>query len=150
MDLSEDRSSHTVVERLSAEQGIRDACMRYWAGVDQRDPGLFASAFAPDAEISLLGRVIKVPDLLRQGLDGGFAHSSHGVASQSIIFDHLGTASATSFAVAHLVTEPGPILVRGLRYDDVFVQVDDDWYIRRREHRTLWQYDANSVVPNIS
>lgn len=150
MDLQEDRSSRTAVERISAERSIRDACMRYWAGVDQRDSELFASAFAPEAEISLRGRVIKVPDLMRQGLDGGFAHSSHSLASQSIIFDHPGTASVTSFAVAHLVAESGPIFVRGLKYDDVFVQVDDDWRIRRREHRTLWQYDANSVVPHIS
>lgn len=150
MDLSDIDSSRTATERMLTEQGIRDACMRYWAGVDQRDPALFASAFTADAEILLLGRAVKVTDLVRQGLDGGFTHSSHSMASQSITLGRAGTASAISFAVAHLLAASGSIFVRGLRYDDALVQVEGGWRISRREHRTLWQYDVASVVPHIS
>lgn len=124
--------------------------MRYWAGVDQRDAHLFGSAFAPDAQIALSGApFVDIGDILRRGLDGGFAHTSHSLASQSITLGGDGTGSVTSFAVAHLVDHEGSILVRGLRYDDAVVQVGEEWRIARREHRVLWQYDVHSVVPHV-
>lgn len=51
------------------EQGIRDARMRYWAGIDRRNPELFASAFTADAVLSLLGgeRIVQVSDMIASG-----------------------------------------------------------------------------------
>lgn len=64
------------------EQGVRDACIRYWAGVDRRDAGLFASAFTSGAMLSLLGgeRVVKVADMVaagRFGIDFEYACHAH-------------------------------------------------------------------------
>jgi hypothetical protein len=40
-------------------------------------------------------------------------------------------------------------LVRGIRYIDDLVRTDGGWRIARREHRTLWQYDATRVEPHV-
>lgn len=133
------------------EQGIRDACMRYWAGVDRRDPELFASAFTADAVLSLLGgeRITKVSDMIASGNIGGdFEHTSHVLASQVINVTGR-TATADSFAVAHLMRATGPIFVRGLRYQDELVRTDAGWLIARRDQAALWQYDVPRVEPHL-
>jgi hypothetical protein len=125
--------------------------MRYWAGVDRRDTELFASAFAPGAVLSLLGgkRVVRVSDLIASGNFGGdFEHTSHALTSQ--VIDVTGdTATADSFALAHLVPSTGPILVRGLRYQDVLARTESGWVITHREQTALWQYDATRVEPHL-
>ncbi|WP_236791797.1 nuclear transport factor 2 family protein [Amycolatopsis sp. GM8] len=141
-----------AVRRLLDEQGIRDACMRYWAGVDQKDADLFGAAFTADAELSLFGgeNVVKIADMIAGGrLSGGYAHTCHSLANQTVTVTG-DTATATSFVVAHLIPDAGPILVRGLRYEDQLVRHGSGWRIARREHHTLWQYDAERVVPHLA
>jgi len=70
------------------------------------------------------------------------------VASQTVTVTG-DTTTADSFAVAHLILEEGPILVRGLRYRDRLVRERSGWRIARREHQALWQYNAESVVPQV-
>jgi hypothetical protein len=55
-------------------------------------------------------------------------------------------------AVAHLiegVAGPGHVMVRGLRYEDRLVRQADGWRIAHRIHRSLWQYDAEAVSPDL-
>lgn len=140
-----------AVQRLLDKQGVRDACMRYWAGVDQKDAELFGSAFTADAELSLFGgeRVVQIADMIAKGkLGGEYPHTCHTLANQTVTVTG-DTATAVSFVVAHLIPETGPILVRGLRYNDELVREGSGWRIARREHHTLWQYDAESVVPHL-
>lgn len=144
-------SQSDAVQRLLDEQGVRDACMRYWAGLDQGDAELFGSAFTADAELSLFGgeRVVKIADMItEERFGGGFAHTCHSVASQTVTVTG-DTATANSFVVAHLILEEGPILVRGLRYRDRLVRDGSGWRIARREHHALWQYNSESVVPQV-
>jgi hypothetical protein len=143
------QSQSDAVRRLLDEQGVRDACVRYWAGVDQRDAGLFASAFTADAEISSPGgeRAMKVADMIAGGrLSVGYAHTCHSLANQTVTVTG-DTATASSFVVAHLIPGAGPVLVRGFRYEDQLVRDDSGWRIARREYQTLWGYEAESAVP---
>jgi hypothetical protein len=123
--------------------------MRYWAGLDRKDAGLFAAAFTSDAVLSVLGgeRVLKVSDMISGGnFHGGYKHTSHAVASQ--VIDVIGdTATADTFVIAHLVPTTGPILVRGLRYHDQLIREQSEWRIKRRDHEALWQYDVEPVAP---
>lgn len=140
-----------ALRRLLDEQAVRDACMRYWAGVDQKDAQLFGSAFTADAELSLFGgeRVVQIADMIAAGkLGGDYRHTCHTLANQTVTVTG-DTATADSFVIAHLVPETGPILVRGLRYQDDLVRDGSGWRIARRQHHTLWQYDAESVVPHL-
>jgi SnoaL-like protein len=125
--------------------------MRYWTGVDQKNKELFSSAFTADAELSLFGgeRVVRIADMIAEGRFGGdYAHTCHTLANQTVTVTG-DTAKATSFVVAHLIPEVGPILVRGLQYHDQLVRDGSGWRIARREHHTLWQYDAEPVVPHL-
>lgn len=145
------RSQSDAVRQLLDEQGVRDACMRYWAGVDQKDAELFGAAFTADAELSLFGgdQVVKIADLIADGrLGAAYAHTCHSLANQTVAVTG-DTATATSFVVAHLTPEAGPILVRGLQYKDHLVRSGSEWRIARREHHTRWQYDVEPVIPHM-
>jgi hypothetical protein len=136
---------------LRDEQAVRDACMKYWAGVDRRDNDLVREAFVEDAQISLFGgtRVVSVDDLLGTGSSGGIIeHSSHTPGSQVVTVDG-DTATADTMVTAVQVLREGPILVRGLRYRDSLVRRDDEWRIKLRDHETLWQYDVTRVEPHL-
>lgn len=140
-----------ALRRLLDEQGVRDACMRYLAGVDLKDVELFRSAFADGALLSLFGgeRVVRVADIVDPN-DFGGSHPStaHAVASQHVVVDG-DTAVVENVVVAHLGSDTGPILVRGLRYSDRLVRTRDGWRIIRRDHAVLWQYDAERVDPHL-
>ena len=65
--------------------------MAYWAGVDRRDTQTYLRAFTADATLSLFDGAMTVPvaQLVQDGgLDkGGFEHTSHTPASQTITID---------------------------------------------------------------
>ena len=143
--------SGEAVQRMLDEQGVRDTCMRYWAGFDRRDSEIYGAAFSSNATLSLFGgeRVVAVAEVMDRGSIGGaFEHTCHAPASQVVTITG-DTARADTFVIAHLVPESGAILVRGLRYLDQLVRTDQGWRIQFREHITLWQYDVERVPPHL-
>jgi SnoaL-like domain len=138
-------------EALADEQGVRDACMRYWAGFDRNDIELYLAAFTADATLSLFGgaQVVSIADMAARGeLASPFDHTSHAPASQTISIDG-DRATADTYVVAHLVPAGGPISVRGVRYLDDLVRDGDRWRIKCRQHFVLWQYDIARVDPHL-
>ncbi|WP_236795457.1 nuclear transport factor 2 family protein [Amycolatopsis sp. GM8] len=130
-------------------QQIRDACMAYWAGFDRGDPEVYLRAFTPDATMSLFDgkTILDVAKFVAEGGLGktGFEHKSHTPGSQVITVDG-DTACADTLVTAVLVTADGPVMVRGLRYLDDLVRVEDGWRISHRRHSVLWQYNAERVA----
>lgn len=60
------------------------------------------------------------------------------------------SASSVIHALAHLLLASEPkILVRGMRYEDELIRIDDTWRIRSRLHTPRWQYEAVAVRPAI-
>ena len=127
--------------------------MAYWAGVDRRDTQTYLRAFTADATLSLFDGALTmaVAELVQDGgIDkGGFEHTSHTPASQTITIDG-DAATADTLVTAVLVLADGPVAVRGLRYRDDLIRTEDGWRISLRRHSVLWQYDAERVAPRTS
>src|SRR6185295_4979834 len=117
LDAMTDGDTTVGLSLLLDEQGVRDACMKYWAGVDRRDNDLVREACVDDAQISLFGgtRVVSVDDLLGTGASGEtvIEHSCHAPGSQVVTVDG-DIATADTMVTAVQVPREGPILVRGL------------------------------------
>ncbi|HVV29883.1 MAG TPA: nuclear transport factor 2 family protein [Mycobacteriales bacterium] len=130
------------------EQQVRDACMRYWAGFDRRDAEIYLAAFTDDATLSLFDGqlVLNVAEFVADGglQKAGFEHTSHTPASQVVRVDG-DTATADTLVTAVLVPADGPVMVRGIRYQDDLVRTDRGWRIKHRLHSALWQYNTERV-----
>jgi ketosteroid isomerase-like protein len=145
-----DESLNARAARLLDEQEVRDTCMRYWAAWDRRDLDLYLSAFTPDATVSLFGGKMetRIADTAAKGkLEGKHEHSFHAPSSQ-VVRVTGDTATADTMVLGFLVGEK-EVLVRGLRYLDDLERTPEGWRITRRQHFTLWQYDAKRVEPHI-
>ncbi len=134
------------------QQIIRGLLERYFNAIDRRDFDLLATCFTQDVtfefnldtKIMVLGRdavVSRMSELQRP------KSSNHALSNTSIVVDGE-EARATTFAVVHVVTtDPsGRILVRGIRYDDRLVRVEDRWRIAERRHNPLWQYETVAAL----
>jgi hypothetical protein len=135
---------------------IRSIVERYFNAVDRRDYELLTTCFTQDVEVEFnLDPKIVVHD--RDELIAfmqRFPHStasSHGLSNISVLVEG-DTASAVTFAVVHAVIGPvdgGPILIRGLRYDDQLRREGGTWRICRRSHNPLWQYETTVIRPRV-
>ena len=138
-----------MCERCDDKQAIRDVLMRYFVGLDRRDADAFDEVFTARARMSVLdgahtfeGKDDIIASLLTVAR---YPMSSHQPTSQSISVD-ADRGTADTFAVAHLVTDDGRVVVRGLQYLDHLERTTDGWRIQVRQHIPLWQYEAPSTA----
>ncbi len=139
-------------ESTSDEFALRALVERYFNALDQRDMEAIRTCFATDAyasfnggEITLEGRDAIVGDM---EFIKTWPSTIHALASASVD-EERGTGVVFAVAFVQTTGDDGEqhMLVRGIRYDDRYVQQDGAWRIQRREHRALWQYDAAIQTP---
>ncbi len=136
----------------SDEAQVRWLIERYFFAIDSKDASLMRSCFAEDVKIvyhSGESREVRLPDreAVLTYLQAGIAWngpSIHALSSSVVTLKSADAAQVGTYAIAHLVTE-GKVLVRGLRYDDQVVRQAGGWVIQRRDHRSIWQFDGQSV-----
>jgi uncharacterized protein (TIGR02246 family) len=119
---------------------------RYAHASDDRDVDRMVACFTPDAEFTYEGssRVVGEAEL-RTYYGKAFerkAASTHLMTN--VVIDikgdqARGKTSAVAFLSAH---DRDTVVMRGLRYDDVFVRTPAGWCISKREHRCFWQCEA--------
>ncbi|HEY3502047.1 MAG TPA: nuclear transport factor 2 family protein [Actinocatenispora sp.] len=145
----------TIAAQLRDRAEIVDALYRFGLGQDLKDPELFASAFAADAELDfrpaaaswggrpplMVGRDTIVTTVL--GLFAGRVDTTHQVTNPRVALDD-DTARLTALVEAqHLLTvDHGPFdrpsaLLKN-HYDVDLVRDGDRWVIRRMRIDNAW------------
>lgn len=133
---------------------IRATLERYFHALDARDADSLASCFSEAAEVAyrgtgaeftMRGNTAIAHQLIRTV--SRFTATIHAL-SNTVIAVSGSTATADSFAVAHVIAD-GQALVRGLRYRDALTKTATGWRIGRRSHEPLWQYDVPTVPPHV-
>lgn len=140
-----------VVAELRDRTEILDALLRFGLGQDLKDPQLFASAFAADAELDfapaaakwggrpplMVGRNTIVTTIL--GLFTGRVDTTHQVTNARIAVDG-DTARLTALVEAQhlLVADRGVFALLKNPYDVDMVRDGDRWVIRRMRIENTW------------
>jgi ketosteroid isomerase-like protein len=133
---------------------IRAVLERYFHALDARDAESLASCFSEAAQVAyrgtgaefmMRGNTAIAHQLIRTV--GRFTATIHAL-SNTVIVVSGSTATADSFAVAHVIAD-GQALVRGLRYRDALTKTATGWRIETRSHEPLWQYDVPTVLPHV-
>lgn len=138
-------------------QLIRECAEQYFHGVDTRDPELILDCFTPDCRyefvtdaVSLAGAEVAATfrGVFAKDPPAGAKATTHVFANQQVTLQG-DTAQASTMAIAFLLEDPsapGEVQMRGLRYDDSLVRVEDGWRITHRRHSVLWQ-SAGPALP---
>ncbi len=129
---------------------------RYYFAIDAKDEAIMCSCFAKDAlivyhtgekhEVRLNGHA-ELMKYLHSGIAWN-GPSIHALSNSVVKVTGANTAKASAYAIAHLVVE-GKVLVRGLRYDDSIVRQGESWVIKHRDHRSVWQYEAQNLPSHL-
>lgn len=129
---------------------IRELIDLYFHALDTTDFELLAECFVPDAVMSYFGGSV-----VQEGRDVfigklktlfDFQASTHTLANMRIRRTAEGVVGDV-VASAHLLTHDNKMMVRGLQYSDIYVQVAGAWKIKRRAHRATWQFDTGASSP---
>jgi SnoaL-like domain len=143
------------VRALLDEQAIRRLVNGYFVGLDRRNADAFRAIFTKGTVRRQEGAEVDteqyIAGLLRVGR---FAYSHHVTASVAIDLDG-DRARGDIYAVAFLAVAPeddehgdGRMVVRGLRYLDEYVRLDEGWRIASRNGPIpLWQHESDAVAP---
>lgn len=128
----------------------------YFSALDRRDFDALGQCFATDTIAEYLGGQWRLKGraavVERLRLVATFDGTLHLPGTMS--FDGATAApTGTVFAVASLSVDDGAgtsrVIVRGLRYSDVYVADDGLWRIARRRQDELWQYEMPAVTPAV-
>lgn len=139
-------ASPTALEALLAERAIEQALLRYARGVDRMDRDLAASAFHPDAEISLGGS--------RAGREATLDLVFSLIAQRSMTMHYLtnvfveldptdpSRARTETYGIAFQRSGDEPPkgnIISGFRYVDVVTCRNGDWRVLHRLTVSEWQ-----------
>ena len=135
-----------TVRELADRAAIRDVLMRYAVGVDRADLALVASCFTPDADYQgslAQGTIAEALPALREAR-ARFESTMHFMGNQLIELNGDQAACETYATAYHrLKAEPDRALVVGIRYIDELVRQGEQWRIRKRVAKLVWQrYDT--------
>ncbi|PKT71272.1 nuclear transport factor 2 family protein [Streptomyces populi] len=149
----------TVVAELGDRAEITDALYRFGLGQDLKDEGLFASAFAADAELDfrpaaskwgsepplMSGRDTIVTTIL--ALFIGRVDTTHQITNTRITIDG-DTARLTALVEAQhvLVADPATHALLKNPYDVDLVRDGDRWVIRRLRIDNTWYTGEPTVI----
>jgi hypothetical protein len=148
-----------VIQSLADHRSITEVIHRYFFGADQRDYELLLSCYHADARLVVDG--VLVADsraALRRryaagpprviGGEGPVLGTTH-VAGQISVDEDGDTARTVTLATAYLVVggdQDRRLIVRGLRYSDRLVRLDDGWKIVDRLLALDWMYEVTPSV----
>lgn len=148
------------IEALAARAAITDVLYRYALGIDTGDRAAVVACFAPDARLDFLGLEVLEGDEVRAMFEGrrqgvraidldALHTSTHLMGNVLVDLIDRDTAHAETSAVAYLVGERSgepAALVRGLRYSDDLIRVNDQWLIRNRVQRLQWMLEGTGAT----
>jgi len=148
--------SHSLPSQVSDITRIRWLVETYCFAIDAKDEALLCTCVTDEVDIVFHAgekheaRIAGKPELVAYLRSGPAWNCTtiHALSTCVVAITGQCTATASAFAIAHLVTD-GKILVRGLRYDDSLVRKADGWLFQRRSHRAVWQYDAQSLPSHL-
>jgi hypothetical protein len=140
---------------LSDTAAMRRLSEQYFYAVDHNDGSAMAGCFSENCfyqvnvspPVEMTGREQIRKTFSEPRRPGLFLASNHALSHHTVSVDDDRVMGVT-YAVAHLIMpgdEPRRIVVRGLRYDDEYVVEKGAWYISRRIHNALWQYEVQST-----
>lgn len=130
-------------DRGWAQYELCNLVQRYARAVDDRDLGVLADLFHPDAQISgSRGSASRAEWLATMEAPRAFGVSMHMMGSPLITLSSDGQeASLDTYAVVYQLSEEGAEgaqLTLGVRYLDQAVVHQGRWVIRHRQTRTIW------------
>lgn len=138
-----------------AAGAIRSLIGRYAWAVDARDLDAIADCFAADAVLEFrdtaqmtVGRP-SIRTIYESTLAGSRdlappARSTHLMGAPDLWRDDDGVAGRT--AATALLATPTTLVVRGLVYDDRFVETNVGWRFARRRHRCDWEHRVEGAA----
>ncbi|CAG6396485.1 nuclear transport factor 2 family protein [Streptomyces cocklensis] len=144
-------ATESVVAELRDRAEILDALHRFGLGQDLKDPRLFASSFAADAELDfgpaaakwgarppvMVGRDMIVTTIL--GLFAGRVDTTHQVTNPRIARDGDAARLTALVEAQHLLTaDHGTFALLKNPYDVDLVRDGDRWVIRRLRIDNAW------------
>ena len=135
-----------------AQLEMRSVAERYFSAVDSSDGELMASCFARDFRLELdmrPTRVLATAQEVTGFLNEGWrpAASTHVLGNMHVVMN-AGKPRSTINAVVHVMMEAGgPIMLRGLRYTDLWTLQDGNWLIAERVHKLRWMGAAEAARP---
>ena len=143
-------TSDDVLQPLVDRADITSALMRYAQAIDRGDLEAASRCFADDATASYEGNDVGPGrDTILAYFKGGARSlpsdkrtisSMHFIGNVLIELDG-DVAHVESYMLAHLfrgTDTPNEMLIRGLRYLDLFVRTQDGWQIQHRVHTADW------------
>lgn len=141
----------TWLRRERDRREIEEVIRLYFLSLDRQEPAMMEQVFTPDGRLWVDGQLIHGPGSsppqggLPQGIPSKPIGFNHMLGNCVITVDDDGdTASAETNAVAYLLIEGDPrqVLVRGLRYLDLFARSASGWRIAERWHNVDWMFKA--------
>lgn len=155
MSVPSDGSTNALLRLLLDERDIRDVLHRYAAALDQRDWGLLASCFVPEAtaHYEMIGELrgyAAIEQVCRHALKP-MARTHHLIGNVEVKVDG-DTAKSSCYLHAQHVrpgTAGGDTNIIAGRYDDEFVRTVQGWRIRRRSLDVWWTF-GNIAIHELS
>lgn len=143
-------------ETILAQVEIREVLEQCFSSIDRRDFEMLRMCFTDEATVELLDGELTfnhIDDFIDHSrIMQRTNHSNHSLSNASItVSGDAATADSTAMAILALADTAlhERILVRGLRYLDRLECSDAGWRIVYRRHIPLWQFAADSEVPDI-
>lgn len=149
--MTHDENDRPLLARLAcveAQLAITQLPIRYALAVDQRDLDAWVDLFVPDVN---MGRHGQGREVLREWISprlAGFYRSIHQICGHRIDLGPVGASGAPETATGQVYCraehEVGDRwIVMGIRYDDVYRRVGDEWLFERRAERHWYKADVN-------
>lgn len=153
------RDAGRLTVDIGSRLAILDLMNRYFMSIDRRDFARLRTCFTEDVTGIYEGvQVAGGIDAIMRFFTGesrfpfplelvNLRTSTHFIGNHYADV-HGSTATAETYALAHLIDEPPTGLrlrVRALRYRDELVLTEGEWKIRRREHVLDWM-SRNDLV----
>ncbi len=126
--------SDQVADRIA----VQDVMLRYAAGVDERDMGLYRSCFADDVEVVGFGDATingaeAWVEYVTKALEA-YGPTQHMLAPQLATIDGDSADARTDVQALHYMKEPeGKILTLWATYKSRMRRIDGEWKIERHE-----------------
>ena len=140
--------------RIEARQLISQLPIRYAMAVDERNLDAWTQLFVPDVS---MGRLGVGRDVLRRWIEPaleGFYRSIHLICGHRVDLGPVDAAgepdTATGQVYCRAEHEVGDRwIVMGIRYDDEYRRIGDEWFFARRRERHWYKADVTERPPEV-
>ena len=149
----------SALRLLEDKEAALDALLRFARGLDTRDAGLIASAFAPDcvADFSEVGGVLgfEFPPLVGREQIAAMATALPGMVTTHIVSnvrmnleEDVGTMEAyvEAYIEAEDKSDPERYVLLKNHYEMRVVREASNWTIQHLKHQNIWWQGDSTIV----